>query len=134
MLTITDPRNIVYLENEYDTAGRVIKQTQADGGEFEFAYTLDGSGTITQTDVTNPRGVVRRVTFNGDGYDTSDLAALGTALEQATTYTRLAGSQLVETETDALGWVTRYADDTDGNVTSVTRLHGTAEAVATSFT
>ena len=33
MLTIKDPRSIVYLTNEYDVNGRVSKQTQADGGD-----------------------------------------------------------------------------------------------------
>jgi YD repeat-containing protein len=115
LLTIEDPRNIVYLENEYDTSGRVIRQTQADGGEYESAYTVNGSGQITQTDVTDPRGVVRRVTFNGDGYHTADIAALGESIEQSTTYTRLTGSHLVESETDALGRVTRYTYDSRGN-------------------
>jgi RHS repeat-associated protein len=134
MLTIKDPRNIVYLENEYDTSGRVIRQTQADGGEYEFTYTVNGSGQITQTDVTDPRGVVRRVTFNGDGYHTADIAALGESIEQSTTYTRLPGSNLVESETDALGRVTRYTYDSRGNVATVTELYGTSDAATTSYT
>src|SRR2546422_6267649 len=36
--SITDPRNITYLTNEYDAQGRVIRQTQADSGVFTFAY------------------------------------------------------------------------------------------------
>jgi YD repeat-containing protein len=73
MLTIKDPRNIVYLTNEYDANGRVSKQTQADKTTYQFAYTLDGSGKVTQTDVTNPRGFLRRVTLQRgrvciDGY------------------------------------------------------------------
>jgi YD repeat-containing protein len=54
--TITDARGIVYLTNDYDANGRVIRQTQADSTTYEFAYTLDGSGNVTQTDVTDPRG------------------------------------------------------------------------------
>jgi RHS repeat-associated protein len=134
MLTIKDPRNIVYLENEYDTAGRVIKQTQADGGEYEFDYTLNGSGTITQTDVTNPRGFVRRVAFDSGGYPTSDTQALGETEEQTTSYSRLSGSHLLETTTDELGRVTRYQYDSKSNVTSVTRLYGTSDAKTTTFT
>jgi RHS repeat-associated protein len=134
MLTIKDPRNIVYLENEYDTAGRVIKQTQADGGEYEFDYTLNGSGTITQTDVTNPRGFVRRVAFESGGYPTSDTQALGETEEQTTSYSRLSGSHLIETTTDELGRVTRYQYDSKSNVTSITRLYGTSDAKTTTFT
>jgi len=39
ILTITDPRNITFLTNEYDTNGRVSRQTQADAGVWQFAYT-----------------------------------------------------------------------------------------------
>jgi YD repeat-containing protein len=95
---------------------------------------VNGSGQITQTDVTNPRGFVRRVVFNSAGYPTTDTRALGEPEEQTTIYTRLAGSHLVETATDELGRVTRFEYDTRGNPTSVTRLHGTMDAVTTSFT
>ena len=64
MLTLTDRRDIVYLTNQYDTAGRVSQQTQADGSTFHFLYTTDLSGKMTQTNVTDPAGHVRRVTFN----------------------------------------------------------------------
>jgi RHS repeat-associated protein len=38
MLTIEDPRHIVYLQNEYDNAGNISKQTQADGGVYQFNW------------------------------------------------------------------------------------------------
>jgi len=133
LLTIKDPRGIVYLTNEYDIAGRVIRQTQADAGEFEFAYTEDGFGRITRTDVTNPRGALRRVDFNAAGYATSDTRALGLPEEQATAYVRR-NDQLVESIADPLGRVTRFEYDTRGNITSLTRLFGTADAVTSTFT
>jgi RHS repeat-associated protein len=133
MLTIKDPRNIVYLTNEYDTNGRVDEQTQADSGVWDFAYTLNGS-QVTQTDLTNPRGYVRRLTFNTDRFLTSDTHALGQTIEQTTTYARLSGSNLVETVTDELARVTRYAYDSKGNVTSVSELDGTADEVTTTVT
>jgi hypothetical protein len=40
----------------------------SDTGVFEFDYTLDGSGKVTQTDVTDPRGYVQRYTFNCGEY------------------------------------------------------------------
>ena len=67
MLTIKDARGIIFLTNEYDDRGRVIKQTQADGSTYQFEYTVDANGKITQTLVTDPRGNIRRVTFNADG-------------------------------------------------------------------
>ena len=39
MLTIQDARGIVYLTNQYDSGNHVIKQTQADGGTYQFAWT-----------------------------------------------------------------------------------------------
>ena len=39
MTSITDARNITYLTNQYDSFGRVIQQTQADGGTYLFNWT-----------------------------------------------------------------------------------------------
>jgi RHS repeat-associated protein len=44
MLTIQDPRNIVYLTNQYDSAGRVIQQTQADNSTYLFSWTAANAG------------------------------------------------------------------------------------------
>ena len=134
MLTIEDPRNIVYLENEYDTAGRVIRQTQADGGEYEFEYTVNGGGQIIQTDLTNPRGFVRRLIFDSAGYLSSETHAFGQSIKQETTYSRLSGSHLPETISDELDRVTTFEYDTKGNPTSVIRLDGTADEQPTTFT
>jgi len=45
------------LTNEYDTQGRVTRQTQADGTFYQLGYTLDAQGKVTQTDVTDPKGM-----------------------------------------------------------------------------
>jgi RHS repeat-associated protein len=45
MLTIQDARNIVYLTNQYDSSGRVTKQTQADTGFYQFAWTPTANAT-----------------------------------------------------------------------------------------
>jgi RHS repeat-associated protein len=134
MLTLKDPKGVVYLTNEYDASGKVTKQTQADGTAYTFAYTLAADGRVTQTDVTAPRGQVRRVTFNADGYILTDTRAVGATEQQTATYERQAGSDLPLSVTDQLGRKTAYAYDAMGNVTSVTRLAGTASAVTTNFT
>jgi RHS repeat-associated protein len=135
MLTIRDPRNIVFLTNEYDTGDRVTRQTLADGGTYQFAYTVDGTtGKIIQTDTTNPRGFVRRTTFNTAGYPLTDTRGLGTAVAQTTTDVRQAGSNLATSMTDALGRRTDYTYDGMGNTLTVTRLAGTANAVTTTLT
>jgi RHS repeat-associated protein len=41
MLTITDARGIPFLTNEYDSQGHVTKQTNADGGLYQFAWTVN---------------------------------------------------------------------------------------------
>lgn len=134
MLTLKDPKNIVYLTNTYDANGRVATQTQADSTTYQFAYTLDGSGNVTQTDVTDPRGFVRRVTFNSSGYALTDTTAFGQAEAQTLTYVRQAGTNLILSVTDTLSRKTASTYDSKGNVLTVTRLADTANAVTTTFT
>ncbi|HEU4712218.1 MAG TPA: hypothetical protein VFS76_11665 [Pyrinomonadaceae bacterium] len=84
------------------TRGRVSKQTLADdtpgnstdNPTYQFAYTTDSGGRIAQTDVTDPRGHVRRVTFNTDGYSLTDTSALGTSVQQGISYERQTGTNL----------------------------------------
>lgn len=134
MLTVKDPRGIVYLTNEYGAGDRVIRQTLVGGGTYEFAYTVDAQGFVTQTDVTNPRGFVRRVGFNSNGYTTGSTEAFGHALARTTTWTRQAGSNFVTSSTDGLNRRTDFTYDGMGNVLTLTRLAGTADAVTTTYT
>jgi RHS repeat-associated protein len=135
MLTIQDPRGIVYLSTQYDANGRVIQQTQADNTNFYFSYTTDPiTGNITQTDVTDPRGVVKRTTFDANGYKTSEILALGKPEQQTIIYNRDPNTTLINSITDGLGRQTSYTYDSLGNTTSVTRLAGTSSAATTSFT
>jgi len=133
MLTIQDPRNIVYLTNQYDSNGRVSQQTAVDSTTFQFAYTVDGTGHVTQTSVTDPRGKVEIVTFNSAGYALTHVFASGLTEQQTFTYQRNSGN-LVTSVTDPLSNETTYAYDAMGNVTSITRLAGTSNAVTTSMT
>jgi RHS repeat-associated protein len=134
MTKITDPKGIIYLTNTYDTNGRVTKQTQADSTTYQFAYTIGANGKVSQTDVTDPRGNVRRVTFNTSGYVAADTHAQGKPEQRTVTYERQAATNQVLSVIDPLNRKTAYAYDSMGNVTGVTRLSGTSEAVTTSFT
>lgn len=161
IMTIKDARGIVYLSNEYNVSrpnygpDLVSKQTQADGTTYNFTYTFDcgacqpviclptpGGGfcppppwpRIIQTDVTDPRGKVRRVTFNYDGYTLTDTHALGQPEQQTITYERQGGTSRVLSVTDALSRKTAYTYDATGNTTGITRLFGTPDAVTSSFT
>jgi YD repeat-containing protein len=135
MLTIKDARGIVFLTNQYDSmTGRVTRQTQADSGLYQFTYATDANGNVTQTDVTDPRGRIRRVTFNSAGYPVSDTRALGEPEVQTSTNNFQASTNLLLSDTDALGRQTSYTYDSKGNITSITRLAATADAVTTSYT
>jgi YD repeat-containing protein len=144
MTSITDPRNITYLQNQFDSNNRVSKQTQADGGTYQFSYTTDSGNNVTETDVTDPNGNVRKITFNPPpvfpdsfamgGFSSADTYAAGTSVAQTTSYQYQSGTNLLTSVTDPLARVTAYTYDSLGNTTSVTRLSGTSNAVTTSFT
>jgi RHS repeat-associated protein len=135
MISIQDPKGVFYLTNQYDSAGRVVRQTQADNTNFLFSYTTDPiTGAITQTDFTNPNGIVTRTAFNAAGYSTSQIAALGRPEQQTTSFGRDPNTNLLTSITDPLSRQTAYTFDSLGNITSITRLAGTPNAVTTTLT
>ena len=116
IVSITDPRGIPFITNEYDPlTGRVVRQTQADGGVWQFAYTLSGS-FVTETTVTDPRGNPTTYRFSAEGFTLSTADALG----QTTVNEYAPGSNLLAATTDPLGRTTRFGYDAQGNVTTVT--------------
>ncbi|MGH9905431.1 MAG: DUF6531 domain-containing protein, partial [Pyrinomonadaceae bacterium] len=134
MLTIRDAKQIVFLSNEYDANGRVIRQTQADGTVYQFVYTVDASGKVTQTDVIDPRGNIRRVTFNAAGYIVTDSQGVGSPDQQTATFERQSGNNLIIAAIDALGRRAEFGYDSSGNLTSITNLAGTPAAATYGLT
>jgi RHS repeat-associated protein len=134
MLTIKDPRGITYLTNQYDGNGRVSQQTLADTGVYEFNYTLDGSGKVTHTDLTDPEDRVQRATFNASGFPLTITEAYGTSLARTTTRTYQSGTNFVTSVVDSLSRETAYAYDALGNLTSAVELPGTADEITTAYT
>jgi len=134
MLSIQDPRGINYLQNQYNVNDMVSQQTEADGGVFQFSYSMDSNGNVTQTNLTDPRGYLRIVDFNSDGYITSDARAVGVPESQTTTYDVQEGTGIVLGITDALSRQTTFSYDALANLTSITTLSGTSAAATTSFT
>lgn len=63
MTDIYDPRNIHFLHNDFDTQGRVIRQTLADGGTYIFQYDTPVVGATT---VLNPMGNSNVYYYNSD--------------------------------------------------------------------
>ena len=89
MTAIEDARDTTFLQNRYDSDGRVIEQTLADRGTYAFDYTLDRSGRkVTSTTVTDPRGVDETVDFDTAGLPVQDTRAVGSADEQTTRFER----------------------------------------------
>ncbi|MFF0151933.1 RHS repeat-associated core domain-containing protein [Micromonospora sp. NPDC005203] len=131
LATITDPRGITYLTNVYDVAGRVERQTLAEGAVYEFAYTTDANGRTTETRVTDPNNRVRRVTFNTAGYAVTETAAHGTAKAQTKTMERDPVTNRVSALVDQRSRRTSFGYDAAGNVETVTLLAGTPEALTT---
>lgn len=113
--TIIDARGIVFLTNDYDSAGRVIQQAQADSGLWQFAYTTSG-GLVTQTIVTDPQGHRTTSRFNGFGYPLGRADGVGQSAASA----RDANSNLLLSATDSLERKTTYEYDANGNVTKIT--------------
>jgi YD repeat-containing protein len=124
--SITDARGIAYLTNEYDTNGRVARQTLTDGQVFEFEYVLSSEGRVSEARVTQPDGSMRRVTFNIDGVATSDTTAAGSGVERTTSFTRRADN-LVTAVTDPYGRVSELDYDEQGRLVSTTVLAGTED-------
>ncbi|MEW2079587.1 DUF6531 domain-containing protein [Streptomyces sp. NPDC013433] len=101
---IIDARGTTTLVNEYDDAGRVTKQTGADGGETIFWY------TAKETDVTAPDGGVWT-----DVYEQNVLVAQYDPFGNKATYGYTYKLDLVES-TDALGNTFNWSVDQAGRV------------------
>ena len=129
----SDRRGKVHVTNTYDAAGLVLRQTYSDGSTTSFAYTSFANGKTARTEVTDERGVVTRFTFSdfNGGYPVSVTRALGQPEQQTVSYVRDPLSNLITSATDALGRKTAYSYDSHGNVLSITRLDGTANAITT---
>ncbi|HJQ97480.1 MAG TPA: RHS repeat-associated core domain-containing protein [Candidatus Polarisedimenticolaceae bacterium] len=131
-----------FVRNEYydsgTAIGKVRQQTLGDGRIYHFDYTVDAAAKVIQTNVTNPRGYVRRIAFNGGGYVTSDTKAFGSQPQQ-TDYERQPGTNLVTQVTDPFVLPsgsrrqTKIEYDSVGLATRVTHLFGTATPLVTEY-
>ena len=135
---VRDPRDITFLQNTYDTNCRVTDQVvpaSSPNQKFHFDYTLDAQGKVTRTDITDPNENVTRVNYDADGYASSETYALGTTKERTFTYERASGTHLLNAVVDSFhARRTEFQYNPFGQVTSVTRLAGTPQAVMTQYT
>jgi RHS repeat-associated protein len=133
MNLVTDKRGNAATKNLYDTNGRVSQQTLADGAIWKFSYVLDANGNVTQATVTDPRNYIKQHTFNSSGYPTQTILALGKPEQQTIAVTYNAANLPLQI-TDALGRQTVYGYDALGDLTSITALAGSANAVTYQMT
>lgn len=114
MLTATDAEGVRYLKNEFDSAGRVVKQWDADDNLRTFDYSEPGVTVYTDNE-----GRETRYAYD-EGFRITSItdAAGGVA-----TY-RYGDRNQVATFTDEAGRVTRYSYDGEGNVTQEHRPDG----------
>jgi RHS repeat-associated protein len=133
MASYTTPNGDVAIQNVYDRNNRVITQTRADGGVFNFSYTAAADGN-PETNMTGTRGMTCSMEFSPNGYLVNDVWAGGTAQQQTMSHVRDPNTNLVDSTTDMLGRMTSFTYDSMGNVISETRLAGTSQASTTSST
>jgi RHS repeat-associated protein len=122
LVSVTDPEGNQQVVNTYDGSDRVIAQTLADSSKFGFAYTVT-DGKITQTDVTDRRGSIRRVVFDANGRVVSNTYPADQPVAQVQTFTRDANGRVTNlTSTDRQY---TYAYDANGNRISEADQYGT---------
>ncbi|HEY6329401.1 MAG TPA: RHS repeat-associated core domain-containing protein, partial [Blastocatellia bacterium] len=95
MISMTDPRGVTMFQDTFDANGRVIQQVAADGGIYQFAYTLINptapTSPVLATTVTDPLGHQTTYRFNPQGYVIQVTDALG----QTMAFNRAPGANLL---------------------------------------
>jgi YD repeat-containing protein len=122
LVTVTDPEGNVQVTNTYDDSDRVIAQKLADGSTFAFAYTVT-NGKVTQTDVTDRRGSIRRLEFDANGRVVRNTYPAGQPIQQVQTCTYDATGRV--TNLTSGGRQYTYTYDTNGNRSSEADQYGT---------
>src|SRR5437667_223299 len=87
----------------------------------------------TSAELFNPSPISPSA-FSTGGYVASDTSAQGSGIAMSSSSQQQSGTNLPSSFTDPLGRTTNYTYDALGNITSLTRLVGTPNAVTTSFT
>ena len=121
MLTIQDARNIVYLTNQYDSSGRVTKQTQADNGFYQFSWT--------------PTANTTNVIFSAGGGGSSPPAYDAVLYRYCSGCTEGFPPPIAQVDvTDPQGNIERVVFNANGYTTSDTRALGKPEQQTTTYT
>jgi RHS repeat-associated protein len=142
LAAIHAPNGTLVVQNEYASGGRVLQQDLGDGSSYSYDYTRSVCPpdppppgcvpTVIQTDLTDRRGTVRSVRFDPQGNVVQRTEAAGLPEEQVFHYEITNG--LLSASIDSLNRRTEYGHDAQGNLTRITRLAGTGQAVSTTMT
>jgi RHS repeat-associated protein len=99
MTSMIDPRGVTMFQNTFDGNGRVTQQVAADGGVFQFAYTLVNptapTSPVMTTTATDPLGHQTTYRFNPQGYVIQVTDPQG----QTTAFNRASGTNLLLSKT-----------------------------------
>jgi RHS repeat-associated protein len=107
---MTDPRGAVKTI-EYDAAGRAVRELLPEAAEERYAYSTVGN-TVAETRHTDGNGNLTAYRFNGLGYMTSRIDALG----RVTRYELDPVNNLLRRMIDPAGRVTQYFHNARGDV------------------
>ncbi|MFM0027625.1 DUF6531 domain-containing protein [Paraburkholderia madseniana] len=122
LVTVTDPEGNLQVTSTYDDSDRVVAQKLADGSTFAIAYTMTG-GKVTQTEVTDRRGSIRRLEFDANGRVVRNTYPAGQPAQQVQTFAYDATGRVTNlTSTDRQY---TYTYDANGNRTSGSDQYGT---------
>jgi RHS repeat-associated protein len=114
--------------------GQPTTLTGSYGQAYPVSCTIGPDGMVTQTNVTDGRGNVTSINFNGSSLPVSITTAQGLPEQQTTTIQRDPNTNLITSRTDALGRQTAYTYDIVGNMLTDTKLAGTVNSVTTTLT
>jgi RHS repeat-associated protein len=121
MLTATDANGHTFVTNEYNDAGRVVKQWDGDEKLWTFAYDEPDHDTI----VTDPLGRATTYNYDSELRLVSETDALGNTIS----YVYDADNNRTQV-TDKDGHTTRYNYDDRGNTTVITDALGYTRTLA----
>ncbi len=115
LVTVTDPEGNVQVTNTYDDNDRMVAQKLADGSTFAIAYTVSG-GKVTQTEVTDRRGSIRRLEFDANGRVVRNTYPAGQKMQQVQTFTYDGNGRVTNLTSGDRQYT--YGYDTNGNRSS----------------
>ncbi|WP_259460932.1 hypothetical protein [Paraburkholderia sp. BL23I1N1] len=122
LMSVTDPEGNLQVTNTYDDNDRVTFQKLADGSAFGFAYTFT-DGKVSQTEVTDRRGSIRRLEFDANGRVVRNTYPAGQPMEQVQTFMYDPNGRM--TNLTATDRQYTYGYDTNGNRISAADQYGT---------